>query len=208
MSDKAAGYVRVSTEKQKQEGSHLTQREKIRSWAEDHNYDIDIFEDIAISGKSDEREAYDRMMNNIDDYDAVIVRELSRFGRSLKKVLDDIEELEKKQVDFISIKESLDTTTAQGKLFFHIVAAFNQYWADLAKERTEEMIEQRRKDGKPIGRPRKLNEEQMEKVFELHEAGLSYSDIAKFVKTEYGFDTLHRSTIKRYIDDYEENKEA
>lgn len=52
-----------------------------------------MYEDIAISGQAADRDAYDRLLNEAQQYDAIIVRELSRFGRSLQQVLNDIDEL-------------------------------------------------------------------------------------------------------------------
>jgi len=89
-----AAYVRVSTEQQKAEGSHENQRERIQQWAAREGYDeIEWFEDIAISGQSDDRPAYQRLMDSYEAYDAVVVRELSRFGRDPLTVLQDIEEI-------------------------------------------------------------------------------------------------------------------
>lgn len=203
--EKIAGYIRVSTKKQKEEKSHIRQKEELQEWADKKNLDIDFYEDIAISGQSSERESYEELMDRADEYDAVVVRELSRFGRSLRKVLNDIEELrEKKETDFISLKENIDLSSAQGKLFFNMINAFNQFWADLNRERTEEMIERRKEEGKPVGRPKKLSEEQIREAVELYnEANLSYSDIARLFKQRYGFEKLHRSTIKRNLDNFE-----
>jgi len=91
---KLAGYVRVSTEQQRDEGSHERQRERLKDWADREGHAIDIYEDIAISGQSDEREAHAELMNCLDEYDAVVVRELSRWGRSLQKTLNDIDQLD------------------------------------------------------------------------------------------------------------------
>ena len=174
---KVAGYVRVSTEKQKKEDSHIRQKERLEEWAERNDVDIEFFQDIAISGQKKERKAYDEMMSRLDEFDGIAVRELSRFGRSLKKVIDDVSDLEDKDVEFISLKENLDTQSAQGKLFFHIMGAFNQYWADISRERTQEMIERKKEKGEKWGRKKKIRGEKLERAEELQEAGLSYSAI-------------------------------
>lgn len=83
-----AAYVRVSTEQQKDDDSHVNQRERIEQWADRNGYDsIDWFEDIAVSGQSENREHYQRLMDSYQEYDAVVVRELSRFGRDPLTVL-------------------------------------------------------------------------------------------------------------------------
>lgn len=192
-----AGYVRVSTEQQREEGSHENQREHLERWADRNDHDLELFEDIAISGQSDDRPEYEAMMDRADEFDAVAVRELSRFGRSLQQVLQDIEDLQGRDVDFISLEDQFDTSTAQGKLLMQIIGAFNEFWANLARERANEMVQRRREEGKPIGRPRKLDDEQLSQVREWRDMGLSYGDIATLVEDGYGV-SVDSSTIYRY----------
>jgi len=195
-----AGYIRVSTEQQKQEGSHDNQRQYLQTWADNNDHDITFYEDIAISGQSKERKAYDEMLGDAEQYDAIVIRELSRAGRDLQRLLRDIDDLKERGVDFISLKEdSIDTTTADGQLFLQIIGAFNEYWANVARERTEEMIQRRKEQGEPVGRPTKLDDEQIEQVQEWHDEGLGYSTIAAVVEKKYDVN-VHRSTIKRYCD--------
>ena len=197
-----AGYIRVSTEQQKEEGSHENQEERLEDWADREGHDIEFYRDIAISGQSDEREGYDELLADAEQYDAIVVRELSRFGRNLQKILNDIKDLHERGVEFISLKENLDLTTAQGRLFLNMVGAFNQFWADLARERAHEMVQRRREQGKPIGRPKKLDEGQLEEVFEWRDMGLSYRDIATLVTSEFDVD-VSRTTIYRYCQEAE-----
>lgn len=192
-----AGYIRVSTEQQRDEGSHESQREQLEEWADRNDHDLEIFEDIAISGQSEEREAYEELMERAEEFDAIVVRELSRFGRSLRKVLNDVHDLGERHVDFISIKDQFDTSTAQGKLMMHMIGAFNQFWADLARERANEMVQRRREQGKPIGRPKKVSEEQLEDVLEWHDRGMSYNEIAVLLGEIHGVD-VDRTTVYRY----------
>jgi len=149
---KVAGYGRVSTKKQKENGNHERQKELLEDWAEKEDNEIDIYMDAGISGQSDNREAYKDMMENIESYDAVVVKNLRRFGRDLKTMITDIEELGRKDVDFISLSENLDTTTAQGKLLFHVMGAMAQFYADQKREETLALIERKREQGKKWGR--------------------------------------------------------
>lgn len=202
--NKAACYVRVSTRKQYEEESHIGQRETLENYVEedlDGDIDIEWFEDIAESGQDLSRVAYNEMMENANDFDAVIVRELSRFGRSLKTILNDIERLQNNNVEFISVKDNyIDTTSAQGKLFLNIMGAFNQFWADLARERTLENIEQRRKEGKPIGRPKKLSEEQISHLKNLRrENNFSYSTLAAIAQDRWDIESISRQTVYNYL---------
>lgn len=193
---KAAGYVRVSTPQQKEEGSHETQRERLQKWAERNGYDLEVFQDIAISGQDPDRDAYQEIFSRLDEFDAVVVRELSRLGRDLKKVVDDFQELDDRDVDFISLRENIDTTTAQGKLFFHITAAFNQYWADLARERTKELYQRKMDEGKDWGRPRKLSDQQLKALLEDREKGISYNALSKIYE-------VSPATARKYCERYQ-----
>jgi DNA invertase Pin-like site-specific DNA recombinase len=199
-----AGYVRVSTEQQREEGSHENQRERLEEWADREGHNLDIYEDIAISGQSDEREAHQELMANLDQYDAVVVRELSRWGRSLQKTLNDIDELDTNDVGFISLRErNIDTTTPDGRLLLNIKGALDQYWSDIAQERAREAAQRRKEQGKPVGRPPKLDEDKREQVREWHEAGLGYRSIAALVEDAYGIE-VNKSTIYRYVQDESE----
>jgi len=200
-----AGYVRVSTEQQREEGSHETQRQRLEDWADREGYNLDIYQDIAISGQSEEREAHQELMATLDEYDAVVVRELSRWGRSLQKTLNDIDQLDDEDVGFISLTErNIDTTTPDGRLLLNIKGALDQYWSDIAQERAREAAQRRKEQGKPVGRPPKLDEEQREQVREWHEMGLGYSSIVPLVEDAYGVE-VDRSTIYRYCQDEAES---
>jgi len=198
-----AGYVRVSTEQQKEEGSHIRQREQLEQWADRRDHDIEIFEDIAISGQSDDRPEYDEMMDRATEFDAVAVRELSRFGRSLQTVLRDIETLADQDVDFVSISEDFSTESAMGKAMMQMIGVFNEFWANLARERANEMVQRRREEGKPIGRPRKVDDDTLEQIHEWRESGLSYAAIATLVEDIIG-EPIDRKTIYRYCKDEQE----
>jgi len=197
---KTAGYIRVSTKQQKEDGSHENQRDELARWADREGHTIEFFEDIAISGQSDDRPAYDNMMARAEEFDAIVGRELSRFGRNLRQVLDDVERLDEQDIDFITLSGEFDTSTAQGKLLLQVKGAFDEFWSNLAQERANEMVERRREEGKPIGRPKKLDKDQLEQVHEWDSKDLSYSTIAALVDEMYGVD-VSRQTIYRYCTD-------
>jgi len=198
-----AAYVRVSTEQQKAEGSHENQRERIQQWADREGYEkIDWFEDIAISGQSDDRPAYQRLMDSYEAYDAVVVRELSRFGRDPLTVMQDVEELVDADVEFVSIAESFDTAGAMGRAFMRIVAVINGMYADLRREQAIRAAERRKENGEPVGRPKKLDDELRAEAFDLRRKGVSYSAIARVIESKPGGpETISRETIRRYCDE-------
>jgi len=200
-----AAYVRVSTEQQREEGSHKRQRKRLKEWADREGHTIEIFEDIAISGQSDEREAHAELMERLAEFDAVVVRELSRWGRSLQKTLNDIDELDEQDVGFISLTEkNIDTTTPNGRLLLNIKGALDQYWSDIAQERAKEVAQRRKEQGLQVGRPQKLTDEQIGQVREWHEMGLGYASIVPLVEDAYGIE-VSDTTIYRYCNETSES---
>lgn len=198
-----AAYIRVSTEQQKEEDSHENQRERIQEWAGRQGYDgIDWYEDIAISGQADDRAAYQQLLEEYDQYEAVVVRELSRFGRDPLTVLQDVEEIAESDTQFVSITENFDTSSAMGKAFVRMVAVINGMYADLRREQAIKAAERRKEEGKPVGRPKKLDEELRREVFDLREKGVSYQAIARVIESNpNGPDSISRETIRRYCDE-------
>lgn len=201
----AAAYIRVSTKQQKEENSHERQRERMADWAEDQGIDeVEFYEDIAISGQSDERDSYDDLMDEYELYDYILVRELSRFGRDPVKVLNDVEKIaETDDVEFVSVTEPmLDTTSAHGKLMVRLIASINGFHADLRREQAQRMVERRKEKGLPVGRPKKLDEEELEEVYKWRRKGLSYNNIATLIEDIYG-KSVDSSTIYRYCKEQE-----
>lgn len=198
-----AAYVRVSTEQQKQEGSHENQRERIETWADRHGHDtIDWFEDIAVSGQSDNREAYEQLIESYAEYDAVVVRELSRFGRDPLTVLQDVEAIVDSDTEFVSITEDFDTSSAMGKAFVRMVAVINGMYADLRREQAIRAAEQRKEQGKPVGRPKKLDDELLTEVYDLRRKEVSYQAIARVIESKpNGPESISRETIRRYCNE-------
>lgn len=132
-------------------------------------------------------------MEEVKEFDAVVVRELSRFGRDLQTVLEDVEKLEDHNVQFISLKEDFDTSTAMGKAMMQMIGVFNEFWANLARERTIEMVERRRANGEPVGRPKKLDPKEREKLLAYRmEKELGYRALGKL------FD-VSPATARRYV---------
>lgn len=201
MADVAA-YVRVSTEQQKEEGSHENQRERIQQWVDRHDHEgIDWFENIAISGQADDRGEYQQLMDSYDEYAVVVVRELSRFGRDPLTVLQDVEEIVDSDTAFVSITEDFDTSSAMGKAFVRIVAVINGMYADLRREQAIKAAERRKEQGKPVGRPKKLTDELRAEAFDLRRKGVSYAAIARVIESKpNGPAEISGETIRRYCD--------
>jgi len=98
------------------------------------------------------------------------------------------------------VTEDFATDSAMGKAMLQMIGVFNEFWANLARERANEMVERRRENDEPIGRPRKVDDDTMEQIREWREQGLSYSAIATLVEDIIG-EPIDQSTIYRYCND-------
>lgn len=150
---KAALYIRNSTNEERQNPE--TQLKPLVKYCQDKGLEYDVFQEFA-SGSKESRPELDKMLQGIraKEYNKVIVWRLDRLGRSLKHLLQLIDEFRNKGVKFISITEGFDTTTAQGELFFSIAAAFAQFERKLIQERVNAGLERAKAEGKTLGRPK------------------------------------------------------
>ena len=139
------GYVRVSTEEQN------TARQEVLL----HELGVDeIFIDKA-SGKNADRPELKRMMDYVRKGDTVIVESISRFARNTRDLLELTEQLTAKQVEFVSKKEAIDTTTPTGKFMLTVFAAVAELEREYILQRQREGIAIAKKQGKYQGRPAK-----------------------------------------------------
>ena len=155
---KAMGYVRVSTEEQAREGISLEAQEaKIKAYVELHNLgEVEIIRDELKSGKDLNREGIQEIIRLAKEREIshLIVYKLDRLTRRTLDLLTLVEEVFKpNSVEFHSITEKIDTSTAQGKFFLTITGAFNQMERDLISERTEEALGYKMSKGEPVGSP-------------------------------------------------------
>ena len=139
------GYVRVSTEEQNTARQEIMLRE----------LGVDeLFVDRA-SGKNADRPELNRMMNFVRRGDTVIVESISRFARNTRDLLDLVERLTEKQVEFVSRKEAIDTTTPTGKFMLTVFAAVAELEREYILQRQREGIAIAKQQGKYRGRPPK-----------------------------------------------------
>lgn len=182
-------YARVSTSDQ----TSIQQLEALRDYCNKAGYKIiDEYIDEGESALKQNRPQYMRLLEDARrrKIDAVVVYKLDRLSRSLKELVNTMALLKEYGVDFVSYSEKdFDSTTASGKLMFHIVAAFSQFERDLTSERTKLKLNHLKSKGIKLGRPQKID---LQKVFSLRVSGLSLSQIGR----EIGCD---RSTISKLL---------
>ncbi len=94
--------------------------------------------------------------------DTLVVWKLDRLARSVKQLIETVEMLRTRGIGFRSLTESIDTTTAQGRLVFHMFSALAEFERSLIRERTQAGLAAARRIGRTGGRPPKLTAEDIE----------------------------------------------
>lgn len=150
----AIGYIRVSSLGQAVEGISLeAQAAKIRVWAAANDYEVQaIHQDAGVSGgKTTNRPALQKALQEATDGKALIVYSLSRLARSTKDAIAISERLAKAGADLVSVSEKIDTTSASGKMVFRLMAVLSEFERDLVAERTKLAMAHLRSQGKRVG---------------------------------------------------------
>lgn len=157
---RAVSYMRVSTLTQIDNTSFEVQAEKIELHCKLHDIElVDVFKDEGISAKGFEaRDDYNRMIDFVSDksneIDMILVYKADRIHRSLKNLMIMIDYLQEIEVDFISITEQFDTSTAQGLLFLQMLGSFSEFERKVIAERTKSgRLANGRKHVHPGGKP-------------------------------------------------------
>ena len=152
---KTVGYVRVSTDKQADRGVSLdAQAEKIKAMAVVHNAElVEIIVDGGESAKSLQRPGMERLLELVDGkkVQAVIIAKLDRLTRSVKDLCELLERFERRGVALISVAESLDTSSAAGRLVLNIMTAVSQWEREAIGERTRDAMSHKRSNGERVG---------------------------------------------------------
>ncbi|MDV3136766.1 invertase [Mycolicibacterium fortuitum] len=162
------GYARVSTGHQNldMQTDALKEAGAERIWTE------------TMSGGRDDRPELAAVLDYARSGDVLAVWRLDRLGRSLPHLLRVVEDLDARGVELRSLTESIDTTTAGGRLVFHVFAAVAQFERALAAERSAAGVAAARAAGRMPGRP-KLPTATVDAVRRLDEAGATRTDIAR-----------------------------
>jgi DNA invertase Pin-like site-specific DNA recombinase len=146
------GYARISTDEQ----SLAPQREALTAAG-----CAEVFKDRDVSGMARNRLGLDAALARIGDGDVFGVWKLNWLGRSLPHLIQTVRELGERGAGFTSLSECIDTTTAGGKLIFHMMGALAELERALIVEQVNSGITSAKKRGKDVRRPRKLTLEQI-----------------------------------------------
>jgi DNA invertase Pin-like site-specific DNA recombinase len=151
-----------------------------------------IFTD-ELSGVKANRPGLTEALSFVRPGDTLVVWRLDRLGRSLKDLLEKVEDLGRRQIEFKSLHESIDTTTSAGKLQFHIFSALAEFERDLILERTQAGLRAARARGRVGGRRPRMNQEKVKIAISLMKDKTNkIKDICKTLG-------VSRTTLYRYV---------
>jgi DNA invertase Pin-like site-specific DNA recombinase len=146
------------------------------------------------SGKDTERPELMQCLKALRAGDTLVVWRMDRLGRSLSDLVKTIADLEARGVGFESLTEKIETSSATGKLMFHVFAAMAEFERNLIRERTQAGLVAARARGRVGGRRKKLDEQQKKEIKALlRDPDISITEVAK----RYG---VSRTTIYRNVD--------
>ena len=186
------GYIRVSTEEQNTERQEALMRELGAG---------KVFMEKATGNTREDRAQLEAMLQYVREGDVVVAESISRIARNTKDLLDIVERLEYKGVDFISKKEAIDTKTPSGKFMLTVFGAIAQLEREYILDRQREGIEIAKEKGKYKGRPAK----QLDTFDEIYHQWKSGNITATMASKQM---EISRSTFYRKVVEYEENNSA
>jgi len=155
---------------------------------------VEEYVDKGISGSRERRPALDRLLADCHKctVDAVVVYRYDRFARSLRHLVNALEEFRSLGIDFISLREGVDTSTPNGRLVFGIFASIAEFERELIRDRVRSGLSSARAKGKRLGRPRSYVD--VDRIAALRSSGASWRIISSEMGLAVG--TLHKAFQK------------
>jgi len=177
-------YARVSTDKQKVD----MQLRELRQYVVRSGWTVcEEFIDQAATGGNTKRPAFQAMLAAARQkkFQILLVWKLDRLSRSLKDLINTLDELGSLGIDFVSYDNHLDTSTPTGKLVFQIVGAVAEFEKDIIRERVVAGLAAAREKGKRLGRP-PIAPNIYDQALAMRAEGLSYKKIGKALNIDEG----------------------
>lgn len=178
------GYARVSTSEQNLD----LQRDALERAGCER-----VFADTA-SGALDDRPELAKVIATLGTGDVLVVWRLDRLGRSLRHLIETVNDLQDRRIGLRSLQESIDTSTSGGKLVFHIFGALAEFERELVRERTQAGLAAARARGRMGGRPRAMTPEKVRLARQLYD---SREHTVEAIAKTLG---VSRASIYRHLD--------
>lgn len=145
-----------------------------------------------VSGALRDRPQLRACLDYLRPGDVLVVAKLDRLGRSLAHLIETVTTLDSRGIGLVSLSESIDTTTAAGRLLLHVLGAVSQFERDLIVERTQAGLAAARARGRKGGRPPKITPEKVEAARMLIASGRTVEEAASAVG-------VSRATLYRHL---------
>src|SRR6266403_2196528 len=184
-------YVRVSTSNGQNPEMQL---EELRTYCKRRGWEIaGEYTDAGVSGAKEHRPGLDRLLITCRKrlVDAVVVYRYDRFARSLRQLVNALEEFRALGIDFVSLHEGVDTSTPNGRLVFGIFASIAEFERELIRDRVKSGLALAKSRGKCLGRPR-VNVDRI-RVATLCNDGRSWAEICDVLGISRG--TAQRAVL-------------
>lgn len=178
---RVALYLRTST----QEQSTALQLDELQAFVAARGWkNVTVYEDQA-SGTNSNRPQLKHLLADARQrkVDVIACWKLDRLARSLKDLLNMLQEFNELGIAFVSLKDNIDLTTSTGRLMVAIIGAFAQFEADIIRERVRAGLKAAKARGKRLGRPKLYDDN---KIRALRQQGLSYTQIQKQLNAPKG----------------------
>lgn len=157
------------------------------------------------------REGLVKALKALREGDTFVVWKLDRLGRSLAELIKTVEVIEKKGAQLVVLQDHIDTTTAVGKMFFHLIGMFAEFERNLISERTKAGLEAAKQRGTYATKPA-MSPAAMQKAATLYQKGLNWVQVAKKVgvskSTIYNYRSQIEALIPTDVDDILEKPES
>jgi DNA invertase Pin-like site-specific DNA recombinase len=191
MATRAAIYARVSTNEQ----DPSLQIDELAHYADARRLEVvGRFIEQGVSGARALRPQLDALMAAAKrrEFDALLVWKLDRLARSVRHLTMVAGELEALGIDLIVPGQAIDTSTPTGRLLFNVLGSIAEFERDLIRDRVVAGMKAAQRRGKAVGRPKRLQGDQQDRIARLRRAGRSLREIAALLG-------VSKSTVARAL---------
>ena len=167
-------YLRVSTSSQSTENQLLD----LQKVATQNDWDV-----VGVLYRRDKRPQFDALMKDAyqKKFQVIMSWDVSRLGRSLKHLVEFMEDIQAKGIDLFLLQNGIDTTTPSGRAMFGMLSVFSFFEREMISERVKSGLERAKAEGKILGRPTNMNDGLRASIKLLREQGLGIKRIAKTI---------------------------